>query len=138
MIGWALLWCSYATAQTPQVTANVNARRVALGEQVVLRVQVSNGAAQPPPAIPRIPNVTVSGPNKQNQVRIVNGRRTSTETYVYVLTPTKLGKFTIPVLRVQVGQRIYGTPSFVIDVVASTATSTLPDPVTVGSRRPRA
>ena len=137
-----------ALAQDLQVTASVSTDTIGIQDQFQLTITVTgsdSGLAQTP-RLPRFQGFrVVAGPSLSTQFQWINGRSTSSKSFIYILLPEKEGQFTIDPVEVPVGSRVYRTQSIAIRVTsASRAPSpparTLPtDPfgedLTGGSRR---
>jgi hypothetical protein len=95
----ALAFAGRAAAANLAVSAELNYRAVALGEQLVLSVVISgSGSASPKPPI--IPDVEVYESGRSQSMSFINGRSFSSVVHTFVLAPRKTGKFTVPAIEV--------------------------------------
>lgn len=70
----------------------------------------------------------LSGPNQSTSMQIINGQVSSSISFSYILTPTKLGEFTIGKASVNFNGNTYETNPLTIKVVqGSTSTQAQPD-----------
>jgi hypothetical protein len=89
------------------VVATVDRNRISFGESVNLTVSVQGARSGEQPSIPNIDGLTFAGPSTQTSVSIVNGAMSQSLSFVYQLTPTRTGEFTIPAIEVNVGGKSY-------------------------------
>ncbi|CAM2065594.1 Protein BatD [Sulfidibacter corallicola] len=116
-----LLPGSAAFAQDPNVTFSIAPREVGLNELVQFTIQVEGG---PRGRAPNFPNGFELGdfelaqrrPSTSMQTTIVNGKVTSTNSYTYLLRPTKKGTFELPSQAVQVAGKTFQSPKTQISV----------------------
>lgn len=120
---WALAWllaltafASGARGQDVSVRAEIEADRVFVGESFLYAIVVTGDGTEPGVVrFPDVPGLTVEElpPERSSSysMRIVNGRRTETESRTTVLrwrlTPTRAGDFEIPGIGVEVAGKIY-------------------------------
>jgi hypothetical protein len=118
----ALLFVSVARAQDPQVQAAIGADTVGVNDQFQLTITISgkdSGDAEPP-RLPRFEGFqVVAGPSVSTQFQWINGKTSSTKSFIYVLLPEKEGQFTIDPIEVVVGQKIFKTQPIDVRVTAS-------------------
>jgi len=122
-----LLLASVATAQDVRVDATVNAERIGVEDVLELTISVSGGDADGEPELPRLDAFRVAGRSTSSQIQIVNGRMSSTRSYIYQLLPQKEGPFEIGPVELDVGGTAYRTSPIRVEVV----------PGSVVARRPR-
>jgi len=131
-------------AQDVQVTATVGSDVVGLDDQFQLTVTVSgkdSGDAENP-RLPRLNGLKiVGGPNISTQFQWINGRTSSSKSYIYILLPEKEGQFTIDPVEVRVGGKIYKTEPITIRVTSAAPRRARPqlpplDPFAGEDRRP--
>lgn len=110
---------SHATAQEPQISAQLNASEVFVGESLYYTVEISNVDDPPEPDLSEFTDfdVRLQGQRSQNSmsVVIVNGSRRETrrfgKVFQYALTPKKTGQLTLPAPKVVIdGEEIQGQP----------------------------
>lgn len=108
-------------AQDVQVTATVGSDVVGIDDQFQLTVTVSgkdSGDAENP-RLPRLNGLKiVGGPNISTQFQWINGRTSSSKSYIYILLPEKEGQFTIDPIEVRVGGKIYKTEAISVQVTS--------------------
>ena len=100
------LWASVQTALQPSSAP--------VGTTLSLTLQSNEGAPRLM-AFPTVPGITWMNqqPQSRSNVQIVNGRRTQTFQATYTLRATRVGKITLPVMRVHLPNRPnqrYSTP----------------------------
>ncbi len=131
---FAVLWAlrlPCAVAQDVQVTATVGSDVVGIDDQFQLTVTVSgkdSGNAE----TPRLPRMSgfkvVGGPSVSTQFQWINGRTSSTKSYIYILLPEKEGQFTIDPVEVRVDGKVYSTQPIPVRVAASSPRRARPSP----------
>ena len=140
-----------AAAQDLRVTAAVSTDTVGIQDQFQLTITATgseSGQAQAS-KLPRFQGLrVVAGPSLSTQYQWVNGRSTSSKSFVYLLMPEKEGQYTIDPIEVTIGNRVFRTQPIPIRVTsASPAPAAAPrglsgdplrdDPAT-GTRRSQA
>jgi hypothetical protein len=99
-------------AQDARVTATVSTDTVGIQDQFQLTVTVTgNDAGQAlTPRLPRLQGFkVVAGPSLSTQFQWINGKSSSSRSFIYILLPEKEGQFTIDAIEVKVGNRTYQT-----------------------------
>lgn len=77
------------------VRVEVSADTVAPGEMVQLMYTIENGDGRfEPPDLTGVP--VISGPNTSSSFLIENGRKSTSQTYSYILRPEMKGKISVP------------------------------------------
>jgi hypothetical protein len=124
-------------AQDLQVSATVSTDTVGVQDQFQLTITVTggdSGQAQMP-RLPRLQGLrVVAGPSLSTQFQWINGRSTSSKSFIYILLPEKEGQFTIDPVEVTVGGRVYETQPISLRVTSASRApappprSILPDP----------
>jgi tetratricopeptide (TPR) repeat protein len=122
-----LLWIpSIAWSQDTQVTASVGGDTVGIQDQFQLVITVTgkdSGDAENP-RIPRLQGFqVVSGPSTSTQYQWVNGRSSSSKSFIYILIPEKEGQFTISPIEVRVGNKIFRTQPLQVRVTSTSRNS---------------
>jgi tetratricopeptide (TPR) repeat protein len=122
-----LLWIpSIAWGQDAQVTASVGSDTVGIQDQFQLAITVTgkdSGDAENP-RISRLQGFrVVSGPNTSTQYQWVNGRSSSSKSFIYILIPEKEGQFTIDPIEVRVGNKIFKTQALQVHVTSTSRNS---------------
>lgn len=117
-----LLSIPSAWSQDVQVTASVGSDTVGIQDQFQFAITVSgkDNADAGNPRLPSIPGFRiVSGPNISTQFQWINGRSSSSKSYIYILLPEKEGQFTIDPVEVPVGGKIYKTQPLQVRVTSA-------------------
>ena len=91
------------------VVASVDRNHVAFGESVTLTIAVLGTQSGAQPSIPRVDGLGFDGPSTQSSFSFNNGQSSQSISFVYQVTPTRTGEFTIPAIAVNVGGRSYST-----------------------------
>lgn len=109
------------------VSAELSRTRAAADDQVVLSVTVSgNQASLPAPQLPPLQGFSLYESGQSQSLSFVNGRMSASVVHTYVLVPRKLGKFTIPPIRVAGASN--PTPPLEIEVVQEAPAAPAPPP----------
>ena len=118
-----------AAAQDLQVTASASTDTIGIQDQFQLTITVTgsdSGQAQPP-RLPRFEGFrVVAGPSLSTQFQWINGRSTSSKSFIYILLPEKEGQFTIDPVEVTVGSRMYRTQPVPMRVTSASRTPSPP------------
>jgi len=120
-------------------TATVDRTTVGLGETFTLNVSVNgeNISGVPAPKLPELPDFNVLGRSSSQSTNIsfINGKMTqqTTITFIYTLSPKKIGRFTIGPCRIDYQGKTYETQPIEIEVV-KTATQATPTPSPIPPR----
>lgn len=115
----SLVLASPVFAQDLTVEAAVDRSSVTAGETVTLQVTVRGAGDIEPPRLPPLPQCTVHAAGQAQNVSIVNGEVSTSLTMTYLLTPRKVGTFTIAPVRVRAGGREAASQPLQIDVTAA-------------------
>ena len=107
------------------VTASVDRNHIAFGETVTLTVTVQGSQDAAPPSLPSVDGASFSGPSTQTSMSINNTQVSRTVNFIYQVTPSRMGEFTIPSIEVNVGGRSYFTTPITLVVEKSGAQSDL-------------
>jgi hypothetical protein len=82
-----------------EFTASVNRHQVAVGENLLLKLQLSGATAEGQPETSTLKNAfTIIGQQQSSNIAIVNGQMSSSSSWHYTLVPKKEGQYTIPAL----------------------------------------
>lgn len=119
-----LLCCITALAFSQDATfeTSLDSRSVALGEQVQLSFVLTSGQSLSPDNFhpPDLSAFAVlSGPMESSQYQWVNGKASSSLSYVYVIAGRKTGKFTVGSATVAVKGKTLKTDPVQIEIVAA-------------------
>ncbi len=123
----ALLAAAGASAEDVRVEATVNAERIGLEDVLELTVSISGGDADGEPVLPRMDAFRAASRSTSSQIQIVNGRMSSTRSYIYQLLPQKEGTFEIGPVEVEVEGTVHRTSPIQVEVA----------PGSLVARRPR-
>jgi hypothetical protein len=111
-----------AQAQDLQVVATVSADTVGVQDQFELTVTVTgsdSGEAQTP-RMPRLQGLrVVAGPSLSTQFQWINGRSSSSRSFIYTLLPEREGQFTIDPIEVTIGSKVYRTQPITMRVTSA-------------------
>jgi tetratricopeptide (TPR) repeat protein len=117
-----LLISARAWGQDAQVTASVGSDTVGIQDQFQLKITVS-GRDSGDAENPRLLNLkgfrVVSGPNISTQYQWINGRASSSRSFIYILIPEKEGQFTIDPVEVRIGGKTYKTQPLQVRVTSA-------------------
>jgi hypothetical protein len=114
-------------AQPPVIEATVNENRIGIEDVLELTVTISGGDPDGEPELPRFEAFRVASRSTSTQMQIVNGRMSSSRSYIYQLLPQKEGKFEIAAVTIRVDGQAHQTRPIPVEVV----------PGSLVSRRPR-
>jgi hypothetical protein len=123
LAGWLWLGAAPACCAAAGVTASLDRDTTSPGESVTLSLTFDGGPPQELPNFALPAGLSISNPSRSSQVIFNNGQLSSTETYSYSLTPTQIGEYTIPAIRVTVGGQTLSTQPLKLKVVKSQAPS---------------
>jgi hypothetical protein len=118
----ALLISTNARGQDTQVTASIGSDTVGVQDQFQLTITVSgkdSGDAENPRFSHLQGFKIVSGPNISTQFQWINGRSSSSKSFIYILIPEKEGQFTIDQVEVRVGGKAYRTQQLQVRVTSA-------------------
>jgi hypothetical protein len=122
-----VLLASAAAAQDVRVDATVNAERIGIEDVLELTISISGGDADGEPELPPLEEFRVVSRSTSSQIQIVNGRMSSTRSYIYQLLPQKEGVFEIGAATIRVDGDVRSTQPIRVEVV----------PGSLVARRPR-
>jgi hypothetical protein len=91
------------------VTAFVDRTHIAFGESVTLTISAQGADGGAEPSVPNVDGLTFAGPSTQSSVSIVNAQVSRSMSFVYQVTPRRMGEFIIPAIEVNVGGKNYFT-----------------------------
>ena len=102
------------------VVATVDRNHLGFGESAVLTIAVQ-GSQSGTPSIPSVDGLSFSGPSTSSSMSLNNGQFSQSVSYVYQVTPSRTGEFTIPAIEVNVGGKSYRTEpiKLVVEMVAT-------------------
>ncbi len=115
LILFLILTSGILTAQTFE--ASTDARQLVLGNQLELTFTLNN-ARGTNLRVPDFKDFTVvSGPNKSSSMTIVNGRQSSSESFIYTLQPKKIGTLKIGSASIKANGKTLKTNPLSVSVV---------------------
>jgi hypothetical protein len=91
------------------VTASVDRNHIAFGESAALTISVQGTQSGAQPSIPKVDGLAFDGPSTQTSFSLNNAQMSQSINFVYQVTPSRTGAFTIPAVDVNVGGKIYST-----------------------------
>ncbi|MDA9951522.1 BatD family protein [Oligoflexaceae bacterium] len=115
-----LVWGGVGHADEVSVTAEVDHTIVSLGESLYYSVTIEGGDAEAP-QLSQIENIESQYLGPSRQMSIVNGVTQSSTSFRYLLTPTKVGTWSIPATVVDVDGRKYETLPLKVQVTADSS-----------------
>lgn len=103
-----------------EFTANVSKKKLGINERLRVDFEMnSEGDNFSPPAFAGF--TVVGGPSQSVSHSWINGKRSFSKTYTYILSPKKRGKFTIKQAEIVIEDETYKTIPINIEVVAAIA-----------------
>ncbi len=119
-LGAVLFWGLFAHAQDDGVTFDMNLSKEKLGINERLRVDFTmnkDGDNFTPPPFENFK--VVMGPSQSISSSWINGKRSFSKTYTYILVPTARGKFTIGQATIDIDGQTYKTLPKEVEVTAA-------------------
>jgi hypothetical protein len=104
-----------------QVTASVDKLEFTLEDSVNFSVVVEGTQSSPPPNLPPLDFFEVRTRGSSSSLQIINGEKSSSISYNYVLLPIETGTFTIGPATVVIDGRKYRTPPITLVVKEASA-----------------
>ena len=104
---WLLFFCMASPIGAADVQTSVSTRETYVNLPFTLQIQINNAKSQDTPVIPPVDGLEIvlqGPPSRSYRTTIINGRTTqrNTLTYLYSVTATREGSFTIPAATVVV------------------------------------
>ena len=136
-----------AAAKAPGITATLEPSEIAFGEAAQLTVTVQ-GQDQNTPELPIVSGLSFQPMGQSSQIQIINGAMSANVSHTYAVTPSRLGTFTIPKMRIGSGREVAESQPLVLKVLKRTGgsdpsatqgspgKSALPAPAVSGSDEP--
>jgi len=118
-----------AAAQDVQVSATASTNTVGVQDQFQLTVTITGGDIEQAqaPSLPRFQGFrVVSGPSLSTQFQWINGKSTSSKSFIYLLLPEKEGQFNIDPVEVVVGNKVFRTQPISMRVTSASQTPVQP------------
>jgi tetratricopeptide (TPR) repeat protein len=119
----AILLLLARSASAADVKATIDPPRIAAGEAAELSVTVDGSRSGPTPELGDTGGLSVSYVGPASQVSIVNGRMSTSVTHHFSIAATKIGRFTIGPITVDVDGKRYDAGKVVLEVVAAEASA---------------
>lgn len=120
LIGLCLLAAPSARGQESLITAEVDAARIGLEDDLLLTVRLSGDASGAIGSVqlPSIPNLTlVGGPSTSQQTTIVNGAVSRSTSLTYAFRPTATGTIRIGSVRLEFAGKTHASQPLSVEVV---------------------
>ena len=113
-----ILFVSQLVAAQVEFTAKVSKQKLGINERLRVDFEMnSEGDNFRPPAFSGF--TVVGGPSQSVSHSWVNGKRSFSKTYTYILSPTKRGKFTIKQAAIEIDDEVYKTIPIKVEVTAA-------------------
>jgi hypothetical protein len=87
-----------AAAKSPAITATLDPAEISFGDVAQLTVTMQ-GQDQSAPQLPSVNGLSFQPVGQSSQIQVINGSMTANISYNYVVSPTRLGIFTIPAIK---------------------------------------
>lgn len=119
------------------ISVSLKPKQVQLGEEAMLRIQISGEEAEQP-ALPKVSGLLFFPVGQSSEYRSINGRESSSTSYMFQVLAKKSGEFIIPPIKVAVNGRMQETRPMRLRVVgegSSNSPSRLPLPPPAMSRQ---
>jgi hypothetical protein len=118
------------------VTASVDRSRVGLGETIALTVAVQGTQNSSRPSLPSSDAYDSAGPSVNTSMSWVNGNVSQSSSYVFQLTPKRVGQITIPSIEVSADGRTYRTQPITLTIEKAVAPPELSEQLFVRAQLP--
>ncbi len=120
------LLISIALARAGSFTTSLQNTTVELGQSTIFSLQFQDLQVPSQPQLPSLGDITVRYLGPLSQQSFVNGKRSSSITFRYQITPNKPGEVTLPALSISIGGQSYSSQSLKL-IVAPPNTMTAPE-----------
>ncbi len=114
-------WLTPVALFAATFTASLDRDTVTVGESATLSLVFQGGSPKTQPQLPGIQDLRVGYGGSSKQISWVNGDSTSSDTFMFSLTPTQPGDYTIPPLEFTVGGETLRSPQMVLKAVRAAA-----------------
>ncbi|MEY4918075.1 MAG: hypothetical protein RL616_1988 [Verrucomicrobiota bacterium] len=112
------IWCALVVATllnsaawAASFTSSLDRDALTLGEQATLSLKFEGFQPQDAPSLPTIAGLQIQYVGPSSAFSFINGQTSSSVTYNYLVTAQRVGEFTIPGMRADVGgQQLTSTP----------------------------
>ncbi len=121
-----LSWVIFITVAlaNPEITATVDRTNISLNEQIQLTITITGGKASEPD-LPLSQDFNTSFQGTSSQIQMINGNTTSTESYIYQVSPTRSGSLTIGKISTIIDGKKYYTEPIKIEVTKTSQNSNI-------------
>ena len=106
-------------ADSPSVTAVLNASEAVVGETVQLEIRLKGARSADAPETIAVDGLEIRRTGTSQRVEVNNFNLTSSVIYNYTILPLRMGTFTIPPQTIRVGNSSLRTPELTLNVAAS-------------------
>jgi len=106
-------------ADSPSVTAVLNASEALVGETVQLEIRLKGARSADAPETIAVDGLEIRRTGTSQRVEVNNFNLTSSVIYSYTILPLRMGTFTIPPQTIRVGNSSLRTPELTLNVAAS-------------------
>jgi BatD DUF11 like domain len=117
LLAFVLFLPSFVSAQNVKFYINSDRDKVAVGETFLLEAVLENGDARAIQMPDLSPFKIVQGPSTSTSISIINGKRSATMSYQYMLLAVSKGKYTLGPASVKVGNKELKSNTLTINVV---------------------
>jgi hypothetical protein len=114
-----------ASAKAPAITATLEPTEITFGDVAQLTVTVQ-GRDQNAPQLPSVSGLTFQPAGQSSQIQIINGAMTANTSHAYLVSPTRLGTFTIPAIKCGSGTDAAASMPVVLKVKRTSSTTATP------------
>jgi hypothetical protein len=102
------------------ISAALEPSNIAVGEQAQLTVTITGGDEEEP-VMPHVDGLEFSRAGQSSQYESINGVVTSSTSQIYLVTPSRAGRFTIPPITIRQGRNAHKSQSFTLEVSGAAA-----------------
>ena len=113
-----VLLCALTTATAFDVTFDVQPRVLQVGEAATCLITISGLANPPPPTIPSLDGLQVTGTGQNTQMSLINGNARRIVTFTYRIVPTKTGNLSVGPIQYKAKGKTADLPAIELQVVA--------------------
>lgn len=99
-------------------SASIDRERLYVGESLILTLTIANGKPSNLTSFPDIDGIQVKPLGTKSNISWINGEQMQSQSYDYLLTPERPGKFTIPKFVVTVNGRIFSSEPKTFEALA--------------------
>lgn len=119
VIGLVASLASEGYSQDIVVEAEVSSQKVALGSAIQFVITIHGSSNVDPIQLPAIDGFETRYSGPSTRVSIVNGKQSSSKSFIYSLFPLREGKFQIPAFNIFIAGKSYTIHPVPLEVVAS-------------------